>query len=65
MREEQKDDIREKLKKAESNHIMFSLLVALGGLVLFCLVERFPNVEWWSIGMLWFLVVMAIGFILR
>ena len=63
--DEQKDEVREKLKKTQANHRAFTLLVALGGLVLFGLAEHFPNVEWTSVGMFWFFIAMALGFILR
>lgn len=54
-----------KLKKTQANHIVFSLLVGIGGLVLFGVVERFPNAEWSSVGMFWFLIVMVLGYIFR
>ena len=63
--EEQKDEVREELKKTKANHEAFTLLVALGGLVLLGLAGRFPNVEWSAIGVLWFIIVSALGLILR
>ena len=59
------DELRKKLKKTEGRHEDFTLLVALGGLVLLTLAERFPDVEWSSIGVFWFLLVMLMGYILR
>jgi hypothetical protein len=63
--DEQDNDLRKKLDKTKSKHVAYSLLVGLGGLVLFGLAERFPNVEWTSVGMFWFFIVMALGYILR
>ena len=63
--ETRKNELAEKLKNTQAKHVVFSLLVTFGGIFLLVFVKHFPNCDFASIGMIWFLIVGVLGFIFR
>lgn len=62
---EQSNELRDKLKKTKARYETYALVVCLSGFLLFQLVSRFPDVDWASVGILWFMSTMLFGFFMR